>query len=176
MVAQHLQGLDAVSGIENVVILFEQVAEDLAVHLDVVGDQNGLAHIDRGDGLRAQIALGLLKIRGEGFLHALLLLVHGLVGLFKNAGKRIVLVRVVFHHARRKGLADLDLRAVLRDGIDLFHQAAAVGVVLSGEERDELVSSDAENRAVAEDRADLGTGAPDAGVALLMAVKVVDRL
>ena len=46
MVAQHLQGLDAVRGVENVIILFEQVAEDLAVHFNVVGDQNGLAGMD----------------------------------------------------------------------------------------------------------------------------------
>ena len=55
--AQHLQGFGAVRGVVNIIIPSQQVAEDLTVHFDVVGDQNGLAHVDRGDVLRHPITL-----------------------------------------------------------------------------------------------------------------------
>ena len=176
MPSQHIQRLDPVGGIEDIVVILQQIAHDLTVYFCIVGNQDLFSAVDHGDGLIGRTALGAGLCRQYVLLQMLLSLVHGLVRLFKNSGKGSMPTRVIFRHAGRNGFPDFESGKIPGYGVDLVHQFVARIIVFAGQNDGKLVAADSKHRAVAENPADFRTGVPDAGVALLMAVLIVDRL
>ena len=174
--AQYFKRFDAIRSAQDIILIPEEITHHFAVHFHIIGNKNTFSRIDDRNNIGNGVADRHVVLRCEGLLQQLLSLVHGLVSFFKDAQQTGMTVFIILDHAGRDGFSYSDLRAVLWQGIDLFHQFCSLTVILPGQKDHKLISSDTEYRAVAENAADLRAGISDAYVSFLMSVQVINHL
>ena len=172
----QVHGLDAVLGIEHVVIGFDDVAQHHPVDRLVLDHQHLLTHVEHGGLVAGLFLLGVLvPADGAQALQQLLFFIHQRVRALEHLVEADVLAldevgnAAGYHHALG---GDVIHGAVVQH----LHQFLAHGVIPVREYDHEFVAAGAVDGAVLEDLADQLRGLADVFVAGLVAEGIVDLL